>query len=84
LNLKAQSDSLRIIQGIVYADHEKGLPGCNVMIKGTPEGTITDINGNFKLVVPRYKEVTLLVSCISEPTEIKTKLKKSYYKIKLE
>lgn len=43
----------RTISGNV-TDIEDGstLPGVNVVLKGTTNGTITDIDGNFKLSVP--------------------------------
>ncbi len=43
----------RIISGIVnHASTGEALPGVNVVVKGTTIGTITDINGNFRLEVP--------------------------------
>lgn len=41
--------SFNEIKGIVKDDAGEPLPGVNVLIKGTTEGTITDINGNFTL-----------------------------------
>lgn len=54
-----------IIQGITITgkvtskENESGLPGVNVLVKGTSQGTVTDIEGNFKLDVP--DETTVLV-----------------------
>ncbi len=31
------------------AETEESIPGCNIMIKGTAKGTITDVEGKFKL-----------------------------------
>ena len=84
-HLSAQHDSTRIITGFVYSNHDKeGLPGCNVYIQNSLHGTITDIEGKFELEVPRHKEVTLIVSCISEPVLVRIKKNKSHYRIKLD
>lgn len=29
-----------------------GLPGVNILVKGTSTGTVTDVDGNYKLAVP--------------------------------
>ncbi|GAA4438206.1 TonB-dependent receptor [Ravibacter arvi] len=41
------------LTGIVYdAGNENPLPGVNVMVKGSQQGTTTDVNGNFSLTAP--------------------------------
>jgi TonB-linked SusC/RagA family outer membrane protein len=37
---------------VLSADDEQGLPGVNVIVKGTTEGTITDADGNYSLRAP--------------------------------
>lgn len=37
---------------VISSEDEKPIPGVNVMVKGTANGTITDINGNYTLAVP--------------------------------
>ena len=44
------------------------LPGVNVIIKGTAEGTVTDINGNYSLSVPN-ENVTLIFSFVGFENE---------------
>lgn len=39
----------RTITGLVKDEFGMGIPGVNVKIKGTTEGTITDADGNFSL-----------------------------------
>ncbi len=46
LNVGAQSLT---VNGNVTTDDDAGLPGVNVIIKGTSQGTITDLNGNYSL-----------------------------------
>ena len=42
----------RSVSGIVYDENNEGLPGANVVIKGTSSGTITDYEGNYRLNIP--------------------------------
>ncbi|GAA4440668.1 TonB-dependent receptor [Ravibacter arvi] len=41
----------RSIKGVVVDEKGGGLPGVNVLVKGTQRGVITDVNGNFDLNV---------------------------------
>jgi TonB-linked SusC/RagA family outer membrane protein len=58
-----------IIQGItitgrvVSQEDDSGLPGVNVIIKGTSQGTVTDVEGNYSLEVPGT-ESTLVFSSV--------------------
>jgi TonB-dependent starch-binding outer membrane protein SusC len=58
----------RAISGFV-ADSEtkEGLPGVNILIKGTTSGTTTDANGNFQVTVPNENS-TLVCSFIGYET----------------
>jgi TonB-linked SusC/RagA family outer membrane protein len=49
----------RAITGQVTDENQSGLPGVNVIVKGTAQGTVTDVEGNYKLEVP--DENTILV-----------------------
>lgn len=53
---------------VTSAEDDSGLPGVNVVIKGSREGTITDINGNFTLEVPS-QEAVLVFSFIGFGTK---------------
>ncbi|MCG8306427.1 MAG: carboxypeptidase-like regulatory domain-containing protein, partial [Cytophagales bacterium] len=54
-----------VIQGITItgkvtsSEDDQGLPGVNVIVKGTSQGTVTDVEGNYSLDVPG--EETVLV-----------------------
>jgi len=50
-----------VVSGKVTADGE-GLPGVNVVIKGTSSGTVTDVNGEYKLQVPGSETVLIYTS----------------------
>lgn len=54
------------IKGIVTSDDGvEALPGVNVMRKGSTQGTVTDSDGNFEMVIEQPKAVeTLIVSFI--------------------
>ncbi len=49
------------ISGKVIAD-EGGLPGANVIVKGTSLGTVTDIDGNYELIVPGEESILVFSS----------------------
>lgn len=53
----------RIIKGTVYDEHKDALIGASVILKGTSQGTITDIDGNFS-VEASDKNTVLIVSYI--------------------
>ena len=48
--LKAErTDGAYMLKGIVTSEDKEGLIGASIQLNGTPYGTITDINGHFKL-----------------------------------
>jgi TonB-linked SusC/RagA family outer membrane protein len=52
------------VTGQVTADDDdSGLPGVNVLIKGTTQGTVTDVSGNFDIEVPNSTS-TLVFSSV--------------------
>ncbi|MGB3779230.1 MAG: SusC/RagA family TonB-linked outer membrane protein [Tunicatimonas sp.] len=60
----------RLVRGkITSATDNNELPGVNVTIKGTSQGTITDIDGNYQLSIPTGRD-TLIFSFIGyQPLE---------------
>ncbi|MEL6845684.1 MAG: carboxypeptidase-like regulatory domain-containing protein, partial [Bacteroidota bacterium] len=57
----------QLAKGYVIDQQKEPLIGVNIQIKGTNEGTITDLNGNFQLEVPDAESV-LVVSYIGFAT----------------
>ena len=55
------------VEGKVLDEQGEGLIGAGVVIQGTTNGTITDLDGNFVLSVP--SGATLEVSCIGYATQ---------------
>jgi TonB-dependent starch-binding outer membrane protein SusC len=61
----------RVLSGKVIESSGEGLPGASVTIKGTTIGAITDVNGDYRLVVPDGKASSLVFSFIGYiPQEI--------------
>lgn len=53
---------------VTSEDSPEGLPGVNVVIKGTSQGTVTDVEGNYQINVPSPESV-LVFSSIGFVTE---------------
>lgn len=45
------------VKGTVKDKDDLGIPGANIVVKGTTNGTITDYDGNFSISVPSEKSV---------------------------
>lgn len=63
----------RTISGKVTSIEDgEGLPGVNVVVKGTTDGTVTDANGNYSIVVrPGYTTLTFtFIGLQSQDVEI--------------
>ena len=41
----------RTVSGTVTSEEEGTLPGVNILVKGTTIGTVTDIDGNYRINV---------------------------------
>ena len=51
-----------IVTGKVTDENNEDLPGVNVLIKGTTQGTVTDVEGNFSLEVPDENAILVFSS----------------------
>ncbi|WP_294083340.1 SusC/RagA family TonB-linked outer membrane protein [Proteiniphilum sp. UBA5384] len=47
----------KLITGVVYDADENPIPGVTVLVKGTTVGTITDVDGLFRLMVPQGDQI---------------------------
>jgi hypothetical protein len=43
----------RVVTGTVVDETGAGMPGVNVLVKGTPQGTVTSAQGTFSISVPQ-------------------------------
>lgn len=57
----------RTVRGTVTDEKGDGLPGVNILVKGTQRGIITDSNGNFEMIVP--DDATLVFSFVGYVTQ---------------
>lgn len=66
----APDQSKETIQGVVVDEKGEPLPGASVLLKGTKNGTVTDIDGNFTLIYSSadVKKPQLVVSFIGMAT----------------
>ena len=63
----------RTISGKVKSSETKEpLPGATVTVKGTTTGTLTDLNGNYKLDVPDNPETVIQISYLGMQTQFVT------------
>ena len=58
----------RITGKVTSSEDGEGLPGVNVIVKGSNQGTVTDVNGDYSLEVPGEESV-LVFSSVGFTTE---------------
>lgn len=49
------------VSGVIRDEAGEPIPGANVVIKGTMNGTITNINGEYTVAIPKETETFILV-----------------------
>lgn len=57
--LSAQLHAQVLVSGTIRDESGSELPGAAIYVKGTNQGTVTDLNGNFKLEVPKDAVLTI-------------------------
>ncbi len=62
----------RVVSGLVKSETNEGLPGVNVLAKGSTNGTITDVNGNFSINLAPDQNVLIFsyVGYLSEELDV--------------
>ena len=55
--LNGATQQITIKGKVTSAEDNMGLPGVNVVVKGSAQGTMTDIDGNFSINVPSNKSI---------------------------
>ncbi|MCG8310247.1 MAG: TonB-dependent receptor [Cytophagales bacterium] len=61
-------EGIKITGKVTSEEDQSGLPGVNVMVKGTSQGTVTDVEGNYSLVIPDENAI-LAFSAVGYITE---------------
>ncbi|VAW25297.1 Thiamin-regulated outer membrane receptor Omr1, partial [hydrothermal vent metagenome] len=74
-SINAKAQTLFTLSGKVV-DGNQPIPGASILIKGTSNGTTSDLHGNFKFQLQKGN-YTLVVSVISNPKEITVNLNKN-------
>ena len=69
LERREESRAVRIT-GAVEDEFGNSLPGVTVLVEGTTIGVTTDENGNFGLVIPQVKEVSLVFSFVGMKKQV--------------
>ena len=64
------AQSQTITGQVTALDTEETLPGVNIVVKGTTEGTITDLDGNYRLTVPQGADTLVFSSVGYTPEEV--------------
>lgn len=62
-------DKRTITGRVVSAEDEEGLPGVNVVLKGSTHGTVSDVEGNYSIDVPAAEDVVLVYSSVGYISE---------------
>ncbi|MDE5672281.1 MAG: carboxypeptidase-like regulatory domain-containing protein, partial [Duncaniella sp.] len=68
-SVTAPQPNATTIRGTVTDEINEPLPGATIFVKGTKNGTSTDIDGNFEINVHRQGKVTLVVSYVGMKTK---------------
>ena len=64
-------DKMISISGTVTDSEKNPIPGAGVLIQGTVEGTMTDLDGHFYMNVPS-KQSVIEVVCLGYKTQVLT------------
>ena len=61
----------RIVTGkVISVEDSQGIPGVNIIIKGTSLGTVTDANGRYSVSAPASESVLVFSSIGFSTTEV--------------
>ncbi len=63
-------DAVKTVSGKVTDENDEAIPGVNIVIKGTSQGTISDVNGQFSMEVPDEDAILVFSYIGYTPEEI--------------
>ncbi|MCB6970835.1 MULTISPECIES: SusC/RagA family TonB-linked outer membrane protein [Butyricimonas] len=81
---ETKAEQTKVVAGKVSDMNGSPLPGVTILIKGLTVGTVSDVNGNYKLGVPTTGEVILMFSFIGMKTQYITVKEKLNINVKME
>ncbi|MFO3729323.1 SusC/RagA family TonB-linked outer membrane protein [Butyricimonas muris] len=81
---ETKAEQTKVVTGKVSDMNGSPLPGVTILIKGLTVGTVSDVNGNYKLGVPTTGEVILMFSFIGMKTQYITVKEKLNINVKME
>ena len=65
-----RSEPTKTITGKVRSEEDdEALPGVNIVVKGSGNGSVSDVEGNYSIEVPEDEEVTLVYSSVGYTSE---------------
>ncbi|NJN26920.1 MAG: TonB-dependent receptor [Cyclobacteriaceae bacterium] len=67
-SLQVIIDGIEVTGKVISGEDNTGIPGVNIVLKGTSIGTITDVNGNYTIEVPGA-DATLVFSSVGYRTQ---------------
>ncbi|BEG99239.1 SusC/RagA family TonB-linked outer membrane protein [Bacteroides sedimenti] len=70
-DIQQQRKSEKRVSGKVKDNTGAGIPGVNISVKGTKTGTVTDLDGNYSIVVPEENSVLVFTYIGFLPSEFK-------------
>ncbi|MEM8965805.1 MAG: TonB-dependent receptor [Bacteroidota bacterium] len=70
LSMSGYAQDKTVSGTVTDGENNETLPGVNVLIKGTTQGTVTDMNGEYRLTVPSNDAVIVFTSIGYTPEEV--------------
>ncbi len=58
----------RVVKGTITSEEGEPLAGATVLVKSTSNGTVTDVDGSFSVVIPEGEDVVLVISYVGYTT----------------
>ena len=55
--LEINLQGITVTGKVISSEDQEGLPGVNVVVKGTTQGTVTDVDGNYQINVPSNQTI---------------------------
>ena len=72
VDARSEQEKPITVSGLVTDEDKQPIPGVTVLVKGVSLGTVTDVDGRYKLVIPNLKEFSLVFTFVGmESQEIK-------------